>query len=284
MATGSSSYSDISTLVDNIHSGAIFTLRQQNVLVRTVTVLRATGMAPRDVNQYGTANVRAVGELDDVLPTQFTPSNLATLTPAEYADQFLLTDARVATDYQNVRADAALELGAAFAQDVDENIATLFASSTGGTVGSLGSALTWTNILGARSLMQANKVPGPYYCALHPHQWLDLVLASAVSGAGFANAPGFQDALVSTYFVSPMIGGVTFVVTPSIAVITGDDAYGAMYSPMAFAYDERSPFVIEPERDASRRAWELNARISYAYGVWDATRAVAIRSDATAPS
>lgn len=285
MATGGSRWADITSITNDIYEGALFTLRQQNLLARTVTVFRDTaGMQPRKITEYGVANPRQVAELEDVTPTRFDRNLLNTLTPHRHADMFLLSDERVATDAQNVRADAALELGASFAQDVDEQIATLFGSLTGGTIGTAAGTITWAKLIGARSLMQGLKIPGPYWCAIHPYQWAHLVTSALATGAEIANAPGFQDALVNSYFTSTILGGVTFVVTPSIAVDDEADAVGAMYSPMAMAYDERRAFSIELERDASRQGTELNASMWYAYGVWAPTRGIALVGDATTPS
>ena len=178
----------------------------------------------------------------------------------------------------------ALELGANFAQDVDEKIASLFGSLTGGTIGAAGGTITWAKLIGARSLMQGLKIPGPYWCVLHPYQWAHLATSALASGAEIANAPGFQDALVNSFFTSTILGGVTFVVTPSIAVDGAGDAVGAMYNPMALAYDERKAFGIELQRDASRQATELNATMWYAYGTWDPKRGIALVGDAATPS
>lgn len=285
MATGQTRWADITSVTNDIYEGALFTLRQQNLLARTVTVFRDTaGMQPRKVTEYGIANPRQVAEGEDVTPTKFDRTLLNTLTPYRHADMFLLTDERVATDAQNVRLDAAMELGASFAQDVDEKIASLYGSLTGGTIGTAGGTITWAKLIGARSLMQGLKIPGPYWCALHPYQWAHLVTSAVATGSEIANAPGFQDALVNSYFVSSILGGVFFVVTPSIMVDANADAVGAMYSPMALAYDERQAFRIEPERDASRQATELNANMWYAYGTWAPTRGIALVGDATTPS
>lgn len=51
--------------------------------------------------------------------------------------------------------------------------------------------------------------------------------------------------------MASLIGGVTFVVSPNLAV-ADDNATGAMYSPLALAYDERRPFNLRPQRDESR--------------------------------
>lgn len=279
-----STYTAIATLVEEIYEGAYFTLRANNLLVRTVTAFTEnSGMAPRKASVYSAANVRPFAEGADVTATAFNRTLLSTLTPARYADQVIVTDERLATDPQNVRADVALEMGAAFAEFVDAQIASDFDSLTGGSFGTADSALTWAHILRARALLHNAKVPSPYFCALHPYQWLRLVESAALSGTELQQAPAFQDSLVSTYFVASLIGGVTFVVTPSIAV-TANNAIGAMYSPLALAYDERRAFNLRPQRDESREALELNFSLWFAHGVWRPQMGVKLIGLATLPS
>lgn len=279
-----SKYSDIAALVEDIYEGAYLTLRANNALVRTVTVFdQNRGMAPRKATVYSAADVRPFGEGDSVTATAFNRTALSTLTPSRYADQVILTDQRIESDPQDVRADVALEMGAAFAEFVDAKIASNFADLTGGSFGAADSALTWAHILRARALLHNAKVPAPYFCALHPYQWLRLVESAALSGTELQQAPAFQDALVSTYFVASLIGGVTFVVTPSIAVAS-DNAVGAMYSPLALAYDERRPFNVRPQRNEAREALELNFSLWFAHGVWRPALGVKLIGLATLPS
>ncbi len=279
-----SRYADIATLVEDIYEGAYFTLRANNLLVRTVSAFTEnSGMTPRKATVYGAANVRAFAEGAEVTATAFNRTLLSTLTPSRYADQVILTDERIATDPQNVRADVALEMGAAFAEYVDAQIAADFANLTGGSFGTADSALTWAHILRARAALHNAKVPSPYFCALHPYQWLRLVESAALSGTELTQAPAFQDSLVSTYFVASLIGGVTFVVSPNIAV-DDDNAVGAMYSPLALAYDERRAFNLRPERDESREALELNFSLWFGHGVWRPTMGIKLIGLATLPS
>ena len=49
---------------------------------------------------------------------------------------------------------------------------------------------------------------------------------------------------------------------------------------MAIAYDLRRDVRLEPERDASKRAWELNLTMMYAHGVWRPLWGVQIIHDA----
>jgi hypothetical protein len=86
------------------------------------------------------------------------------------------------------------------------------------------------------------------------------------------------------FFSIPAFQGITFVITNTIEVITGDDAYGAIYVPEALAVDTRKPLNIRPERDESRELTEMNASMWYAHGVWRPNFGVAILSDCSTPS
>lgn len=285
MAAGQTLYSDISSLVNNIQGNSLFTLRQTNVLVNTVTVLSGEGMNPRTGYDWGSLSVKSVGEGDDVAPEVFDKSLRVTLTPSRKAAQVFLSDQRLASDWEMVSQATSLELGNAFSNHVDTTLAGHFSSLTGGTVGSAGSALTWNNILDAHAIMHAAGVPAPYYCVIHTYQYLDLVKEIATSSTpSFQDAPQFRDRMINSYFMNTLLGDVIFAVTGNVSVDGSDDATGAMYSPLALAYDLRRPFNIRPERDESREGFELNASLWYASGVWDASRGVQIISDASAPS
>lgn len=286
MTQGLTRYADVTTLVPDIYEGALFQLRYDNLLVPTVRIFNDTvGMNPRKLTQYGAANPRQVAEGEDVVPTVFDKSLLATLTPYTYADQFLITDERVRTDGpDSVRTDGAEELGGAFAEDVDQNITGNFASLTGGTVAPSSGTLSILDFMLARSVLQTNKARGPFFAVVHPYQWYRMVALAGSATYSFNQSPAFQDRLVENYFVSPLLGDVIFVVTPNITVPSSGTAVGAMYARAAIGYDERKAFMIETQRDASRRATELNASMDYATGVLRATTGVQLKGLATNPS
>ncbi len=276
MTTSFTRYADIDSYVHDIKEGSLFTLRQTNVLVSTVTVFNDTmSMAPRRLYEWGKANPRQVGEGEAVSPTNFSKALKESLVPARYADTFILTDQRMRSDWEAVRDAAVMELGSAFAQDVDSKIAGLFTSLTGGTVGSGGSLLNWSHILQARARLGQKGVPGPYFCVLGHGQWYHLINNGGTANAStFMRSEAFQDRVINNYFVSSLFGDVIFAITGNVSGAAGGTAYGAMYSPMALAYDERSAYGIEPARNANRKAWELNANMEYAYGVWDKVRGI----------
>ena len=74
--------------------------------------------------------------------------------------------------------------------------------------------------------------------------------------------------------------GISFFVSANITVGTG--AHGGMFSRDALALDIRRQPRLEPERDASRRGWELNMSTVYAKGVWRPTFGVDMLFDSTA--
>jgi hypothetical protein len=288
MAAGLTTFAQIQARVNDLIDDTLAVARMGNYLMPTVTSLSAMGMMNRTVNEYNTVTFAAAGEDDDTGAQQFTKDALSTLTPAAHRARVDITDQRAETDFDSEMANASMELGSAAAQHVDTNIATLFSSATGGTIGSAGTIITWAHITAAYAILNNAGIPAgaPVFCALHPFQWEPLLVANTIAGASIAVAPGFQDRLVAApnFFSVPRFQGVTFVISNSIAIDGDSDAYGCMYVPQAFAVDSRKAFNIRPERDESRELTELNASMWYAYGVWRPGFAVAILSDAATPS
>jgi hypothetical protein len=68
------------------------------------------------------------------------------------------------------------------------------------------------------------------------------------------------------------------------SVDANDDFKGAVFPRPAIAIDWRRRVRVEPERDASRRGWELNMSAVYAHGVWRPARGVILYFDAATPS
>lgn len=284
MTAGYNTYANISSLVNTIYEDSLLVARDAALGPSIVTTFTdMSGMALRKVNEYGTVTVNSVGESDDLVSQVFTPANLSTLTPAEYAAQFLLTDQRIETDWNNVNRDAAMELGAGFAESVDTNLFSNFTSLTGGTVGASGSSMTWAYFNAAVARLRNGKVPmAGLVAVMHPYHWNDLAAAASTAATSETNAPEWLRAeLARNYFVG-RVSGVNIFLSPYVGT-NSTDAYFAVFHPMALALDVRRAFRIERERDASRRAWELNASTVYAHGVWRPKWGIQGIADATAP-
>lgn len=271
---------NIASFVNTVWEDAMLVARDNNVMSALVTRFGdLSGLALRKNASYGTVVFNQIGESDDLSSQAFTPSVSQTLTPYEYGAQFFITDSRIETDIYAVRQDASLELGAGFGQAVDKNLVGLFSSLTGGTVGSAGSDLTWANFFAAVTKMRRALAPRPWVCVLTPEQWHCLGTAIA-PGATVTNSPYIQDEFVRQFYVASVSGVDIFT---SANITSGTSVFGGMFSRNALALDVRRPFRVEPERDASRRGFELNASSIYAYGVWRPAYGIAINTAGTAP-
>ena len=260
-------YSDISSFLNTVFEDAMFVARDNNLMAQLVTVYNdRQGMAVRKNSEYGTATISAIAETDDLTSQAFTPSLLSTLTPAEVGAQYFMTDQRLESDIFGVRSDAANELGFAMAQKIEKDLLGNFTSLTGGTIGTAGSAMTWSYFYAMLTALRAQNGPAPYAFVCRPEQWHYLGKAVA-PGATVTNSPAIQDSIVGRFYVGS-VSGVDIYVSSNIAKDASDDAYCAMFNPQAIALDIRRAPRLEPERDASRRGWELNLSAVYAHGVW----------------
>lgn len=285
MGVGLTDVAGLNDYFNNIYEDAVFVARDQSLATRLVRVFRdGRGDQTRSVTTYPEITPTTVNEGDDFsAPTSFDKTLLSTLTPAEYMAQVIITDRRLETDPQNTRQDAALELGMAFAKYIDTQIFSNFASLTGGTLGSLGGTMLWGYLLAAEARLRDANVPRPHYAVLHPYAWHDLATVASVS-ATVTNAPAFQDEVMRRYYVANAAGLDGIFISSNLTESGGTGAYSAVFNPNAIAYDPRRDVRIEPERDASKRAWELNATVLFAHGVWRPAWGITVAHDITAPT
>ena len=266
MTTGINTAANIASFVNTIWEDALLVARENSLATSLVLSFSdMSGTALRSNAEYGTATIQTINDGSDMISQTFTPTTLSTLTPYEFGGQFLLTDTRVETDPFGVRNDAALELGQAMGEKIDKDIFGNFNALTGGTIGTTGSVLTWKYFFAMASVLQANHAPKPWVFVCHPYQYFNIGQAASI-GATVTNAPSLQDEFARNYFVSN-VGGIDIYVSGNCELST-NDYYAAMFSRSAIAFDVRRAPRLEPERDASRRAWELNISGIYATGVW----------------
>lgn len=268
--------------IQKIYEDALFVARENNLMTSLVTNYTGQGIAPRISSEYSSATIAAVNDDDDLTSQSFKPTVLSTLTPSEVGAQYLITDQRLESDPMGVQQAAALELGAAMATKIETDLIGNFSSFTGGTAGTAGSTMTWDYFFAAVSQLRAQKAPAPYYAVLHPYQIHDLAKAAAVTGT-INNTPNFGDEVMRNRFFM-MAAGCMIFESANLTPDGNDDVTAGIFSPMALALDVRRAPRIEPERDASRRATELNLSAVYAHGVWRPKFGVKLISDATVPA
>jgi hypothetical protein len=266
--------------IQKIYEDAMFVARENNLMGSLVTNFTGQGIAPRLSSVYSAGTIGSLADSDDLSSQAFTPSTLATLTPAEVGAQFLITDQRMESDPMAVVQNAALELGSAIATKIETDLIGDFGSLTGGTVGTAGSVLTWGRFFAGVAQLRAQNAPGPYYAVLHPYHIHALAKEAAPAGTNM-NAPAFGDEVQRMRYFSQAAGCQIF---ESSIITAGTAAVAGIFSPMALALDIRRAPRIERQRDASRRADELNLSAVYAHGVWRPKFGVKVVADASTPT
>ena len=262
-----STYTGISTLIANVYNNAMHAAFEGNVVSPHIEVWQdSDSPAPRVFGSYSGGTFLAVAESADNAAQAFNATSGGTLTPAVYAQMIELTNRRLRAEPGRAQREAGVHLGNTLSEAVDTQLAGLFSSLTGGTVGTAGGTATWANIFRAQAYLRTNKVAGPYTCILHPVQWY--YLTSASSGVPtLMQSEAIKDSVVGTFYQASF-GGIDFFVDANIT--SGTAAVGGMFGREAMVLDIRQPFKIEPQYDAKisgNGGWELNASMEYAYGV-----------------
>lgn len=277
--------SDITSFINSIFEGSLLVARDNNVMTGLVRVFNdRTGVASRKNQQYGGATISTITETDDLTGQAFTPSTIATLTPAEAGGQYFLTDTRRESDPFAVQNDAQTDLGLATATKIETDLIGNFSSFTGGTVGAAGSVITWSYFFAMEAILKANKAPYPYFFVCHPYQWFNLAKAASVASGPATNIPASLAEEVNQAFFVRQAGGVSIFVSSNFTIDGSGDTNTGMWSRDAIALDVRRAPRLEPERDASRRGWELNMTTLYGEGVWRPTFGVLGIFDCTVPT
>jgi hypothetical protein len=269
-----STYAGIDDLVASVYETALMVAQEGNVIAPFVTVFDDTqSQVPRIFGSYSGGTFLAVAESADSANQAFNADPAGTLTPAVLSSMVTLTERRLRTDPSNAVREAGVYLGQTASAKIDTDLASLFASLTGGTVGTAGGTLTWANIMRAQAYIRSNKVFGSYACVLHPVQWY--YLTSATSGVPtLMQNTSIAESIVGNFYQASF-GGIDFFCDANIT--SGTAAVGAMFAKPAMALDLRQAFSIERQRDASwsgNGAWELVASMDYGYGVFRPTYGV----------
>ena len=284
-------WSDVSSIAQRIESDAIFVVREMNFLEPLVTVFRdMSGMNLRRGYVYNEASAVTITDTDDLTSASFAPSADQTLTPYEIGLQFFISDARAESELpESIIADASRELGFAAADKVMTDMVGDYASLTGGTIGAAGTAITWSYM--AAAIQQARNVnksgSKPLAAVVHGYQAGVLAKSASIAGATqLTSALGFTENVTRNGTNASLC--FMFMGVPIYQVFqdadSEDDFNGGVFPREALAIDWRRAVRIEPQRNASRRGWELNMSAIYDTGVWRPDRGISIVFDASAPT
>ena len=278
-------YSDISSYVNNIYERSLFVVREMNLMSALVSNYSAQGWMTRTFSTRPQVTPETVSDgVDYSNPTSFGKSTVGTLTPSEVIAQILLTDQNIETDPDGARNDAANELGMAIAHKVDTDLVGAFSSFATDKGDGANNTATLANFSAAVSVLRNRSVMGSINAVLHPYHWHDLWTELGQPAATYANSADLTSQALRDYFVDNLLG-VKIYLSPNISIDASTDAISGIFHSQALALDTRRAYRLEPERDASLRAWELNATVGYAYGLGPRpTFGIKFTADATEPS
>jgi len=263
-----STYAGIAGLVANVYEVAMQVATEGNVIAPFVTQFNdSQSAAPRVFGSYSGGTFLAYDEATDMSQQAFNASVEGTLTPSVYGSMALLTKRRLDSDPANATREAGLHLGNAASQHIDTNLAGLFSSLTGGTVGTAGGTITWANVFRAQAYIRAQKIFGRYACVMRPEQWY--YLTSATTGVPtLMQNTAIAESIIGGFYVASF-SNLDFFVDANIT--SGTAAVAGMFARTALALDVRQPFTLAPQWNASysgNGAWEVNASMEYAYGTY----------------
>ena len=131
---------------------------------------------------------------------------------------------------------------------------------------------------------QAEPVPLPLYCVLHPYMYDEVVNDIATPAATSQFETYGKEFLQYYYRGNEKLWNTPIFVTGNITADTADDAYGAVFAKQAFIY----LIGWEPENwleeDKSLRGFEIGIVADYGMVQEDGTYGRALLYDITAPT
>lgn len=269
--------STLDDLFVNIVAQARYTAEEQSLLRGLVTMYDIGNQKGNTVQvpKYPAITAAGLTEGTDMSSTAVSTSSVS-ITVGEVGAQVLLTDL-AANGSGNPAQELGVVLGNAIATKMDKDIIALF-DGFSTSLGSTTTEMTIAYLFQAAATLRANKVTGRLAGVFHPYQIYPV--KSALTNT-FANPAGgdLQNEAMRTGYVGT-IAGIDIYESANLTIDGSGDTKGAVFAPQAIALAMKKDFTIEPQRDASNRAWELNATATYGVGELDDSFGVEMYFDA----
>jgi hypothetical protein len=277
-------YTDISSYVNTIYERSLLVVRERNIMANLVTNYSAQGWMVRTFSTRPEVTPETVADgVDYTNPTSFGKSTIGSLTPAEKIAQIILTDQNVETDPDGARNQASQELGEAIAKLIDTDLAGDFSSFSTDVGAGAGSSATIATFAAGMSRLRNASAPSPINAVVHPYHWHDIWVELGQPAKKYVLLGDVANEALQEFYVGALMG-MRWFTNANIAVDASDDAVSGIFNARALALDTRRAYRLEPERDASLRAYELNATVGYAHGLGDRPAfGMAYTADAAAP-
>jgi len=250
----------------NIIAQARFTAEEQSLMMGLVTRYDIGADAGKTIQvpKYPAIAAADLTEGTDMSSTTVSTSSI-TISVQEVGAQVVLTD--VATmGSGNPAEELGTVLGNSIATKMDKDLIALF-DGFSSALGAAGQEITVADLFKAAATLRSNKVTGRMSAVVHPFQAYqlkaNLTNTFANPNAGIAQNTAMVNAFVGT------IAGIDIYESANLTIDGDGDAKGAVFAPEALAIAMKRDFQIEPQRDASLRAFELNATAVYGVGELD---------------
>lgn len=249
-----------------------------------------------NVPYWGIVSADTLTEGVDMAASKDMEDTLVTITPAEVGCKIILTDKLVRDNNEDVKAAAGRILGEAMEYKRDFDLLGQLDDATTTLGGGGGGTLTMGALAAARALLTGNAVSaggpamGPFAVVHHPFTLLDLVdVLTPIETLSYypqaGGVPTLADEVIRNYTIGRLFGmSVIEDGNLDISDTTGKGGCFATGEGGALILGTADEWSIEPERDASLRATELNIVGEYGVGEYKAGWMVTLHFDATTPA
>lgn len=261
----------------NIIAQARFTAEEESLMMGLVTRYDIGADAGKTIQvpKYPAITAADLTEGTDMSSTTVSTSSV-TISVGEVGAQVVLTDV-AAMGAGNPAEELGTVLGNSIATKMDKDLIALF-DGFSTSLGAAAQEITVADLFKAAATLRSNKVTGPMYAVVHPFQAYQLKANLTNTFANPNGGDAQNTAMVNAYVGT--IAGIDVYESANITVDGSDDAKGAVFAPEALAIAMKRDFQIEPQRDASLRAFELNATAVYGVGELDDSFGVEMLFDA----
>lgn len=270
-----------STTLDDLFANIIlqarFTAEEESLMLGLVTRYDIGEVAGKTVQvpKYPAITAGALTEGTDMSSTTVSTTS-QTITVSEVGAQVILTDL-AAMGAGNPAEELGTVLGNAIATKIDVDLIALF-DGFSTSLGGAGSEITVADLMKAAATLKTNKARGQMAAVVHPYHAYQLK-ANLTNTFVNPNGGDLQNDAMRNAYVG-QIGGIDIYESSNVSIDGSDDAKGAVFVPEALAIAMKRDFNLETQRDASLRAFELNATAIYGVGELDDDYGVELLFDA----
>ena len=253
-------------LFANIIAAARFTAEEESLMMGLVTMYNIGDEAGKTIQvpKYPAVTAADLTEGTDMSSSTVSTSSVS-ITVGEVGAQVVLTDV-AAMGSGNPAEELGTVLGNSIATKIDTDLIALF-DGFSTALGGAGTEITVADIFKAAATLRNAKAQGDIFAVVHPFQAYQLKANLTNTFANPNGGTAQNTAMVNSYVGT--IAGVDIYESSNITVDGSDDAKGAVFSREALAIAMKRDFQIETQRDASLRAFELNATAVYGVGELD---------------